>query len=85
MGRVRHYREHMLEDVRQVGLVETGGGRLMLLHVLQQFKKDLEAGVSDVPHRVLECPDDAVQHQLELRGRDVEESGEAVVVNRLEQ
>lgn len=83
--RVRHHREHVLQDVRQVGLVEAGGSRLVLLHVLQQLEQDLEAGVGDVPHRVLERPDDAIQHQLELCGGDVEKGGKAVVVNRLEQ
>ena len=45
--------------------------------------KHIEPGVGNVAHGVLEGPDDGVQHQLELLGRDGEEGGETVQVNRL--
>ena len=41
--------------------------------------------VRHVPHGVLEGPDDGVENQLELLGRDREEGGEAVGVHGLKQ
>ena len=82
---VGHHGEHVLEDVRVVCLVE-GLRRLVLLagHVLQQLEEDVEPGVGDVAHRVLERPDDRVEDELELRGGNVEEGGETVQVDRLQ-
>lgn len=77
--------EDVLQDVRQVGLVEAGRGLLVLLDVDQQPVQNLETGVSDITHRVLERPDDAVEHQLELGRRYAEEGGEAVRVDRLQE
>ena len=45
----------------------------------QQLKGKLTC-VCHVPHSVFEGPDDGVQHQLELLGRDREEGGETVGV-----
>ena len=50
---------------------------------LQELFENVEPGVGNVAHGVLEGPDDGVQHQLELLGRDGEEGGETVQVNRL--
>ena len=75
----------MLQDVGVVSLVEALrrlGPRPR--HVLQQLVEDVQAGVGHVPHRVLEGPDDGVQHQLELSRRNGEEGREAVVVDRLQ-
>lgn len=82
--RIRDNAEHVLQDVRVVRLVE-GLRRVRLTgHVLEQLEQDAESGVSHISHRVLEGPDDRVEDQLELRGRDGEEGCEAVVVDRLE-
>lgn len=75
----------MLQDVTEISLVEALGGRLLLGHVLQQRVENLQAGVSHIPHSVLEGPYDGVQHQFELGGRDGEECGETVGVYSLEQ
>lgn len=75
----------MLEDVGQIRLVKAGSGLLMVLDVLKEFHEDLEAGVGDVPHCVLEGPDDGVEDKLELSGWYAEERWEAVVVYGLQQ
>ena len=63
----------MLQDVGVVRLVEALRGGVLLRHVLQHLVEDVEARLGDVTHRVLERPDDRVEHQLELGGRDREE------------
>jgi hypothetical protein len=73
----------VLQDVSEVSLVETLGRLVVSLHVLQQLVEDLQTCIRDIPHGVLERPDDGVQYQLELSWRDVEERGEAMVVHRL--
>ena len=70
---VRDHREDVLQDVRVVRLVEALRGRLRLTHVVQQREQDVEARVRHVAHGVFERPDDRVQHQLELCGRDGQE------------
>ena len=63
----------MLQDVREVGLVEALGSHLLTSDVLQQRVKDVQAGVSHIAHGVFERPDDRVKHQLELCRRDVQQ------------
>jgi hypothetical protein len=43
----------------------------------------LQTGVSNVPHCVLEGPNDRVKYQLELCRRNIQECWEAMVVHRL--
>ena len=66
-------REEMLQDVSEVGLVEALGSHLFTSNVLQQCVEDVQASVSHISHGVFECPDDGVQHQLELCRRDVQQ------------
>lgn len=47
--------------------------------------RESQTCVGDVPHGVLESPDDGVQHQLELGRGDGQEGGEALGGGRLEQ
>jgi len=47
----------MLKNISEIGLVETLRGLLMLLDILQQMKQNIEPDVSNVAHRMLECPD----------------------------
>ena len=84
--RVRHDTEHVLQDVRVVGLVERlrglgSRGR----DVLQQLEQDIQSRIGDVAHRVLEGPDDGIEDELKLHGRDREEGVEAVEVDGLQQ
>lgn len=85
MRRVGDHREDVLQDVAEVRLVEALGSGLLLGHVLQQRVEDLQTGVGHIPHRVFEGPNDGVQHQFELSGRDGEECWETVGVYSLEQ
>ena len=73
----------MFENILR--LVETLGSLWMWGDVLKQLEEDWKSGVRHVPHRVLERPDDWVQHQFELLGGDGEEGGEAVGVDRLQE
>ena len=53
-------------------------------HYLKQLVENVQTRVCHVSHGVLECPDDGVEDELELRRRDREEGSEAVVVDRLQ-
>lgn len=64
-------REKVLQDISEVGLVETLYSSLLSGDVLQQRVEDVQARVRHIAHGVLECPDDGVQHQLELGWGDV--------------
>ena len=83
--RVRDHREHVLQDVGEVRLIEAGSSVFELLDVLEELEQNLQAGVGDVAHRVLERPDDAVEHELELGRGYAEEGGEAEVVDGLQE
>lgn len=56
----------------------------MLFDVLEEFEENLKADVGDIAHRVFERPNYAVEHQLELRRRDVEEGDKTMVVHGLQ-
>lgn len=74
----------MLEDVTEICLVEALSSCLLLGHILQQRVENLQAGVGHIPHGVFKGPDNGVQHQFELSGRDGEECRKAVGVYSLE-
>jgi len=65
--------EQVLEYVDVVRLVEALCGAVHVSDVLQQLVENAQPGVGDVPHRVLQSPDDRVQHQLELCRRNGQE------------
>ena len=82
---IRHDGKNVLQDFRVISFVEVVGGRLVLGHVLQELEKDLEAGVRNVSHGVLEGPDDGIEYQLELGGGNCKKRREGVVIHRLQQ
>jgi len=63
----------VLQHIGVVRLIEALSGRVVGRDVLQHLIQNAETGVRDVAHRVLECPDDRVQHQLELLRRNGQE------------
>jgi len=63
----------MLQYVDVVSLVEALCGTFHLSNVLQQLIENAQSSVGDMPHRVLQRPDDGVQHQLELCRRNGQE------------
>eukprot|EP00295_Goniomonas_pacifica_P010933 CAMPEP_0175887026 /NCGR_PEP_ID=MMETSP0107_2-20121207/45946_1 /TAXON_ID=195067 ORGANISM="Goniomonas pacifica, Strain CCMP1869" /NCGR_SAMPLE_ID=MMETSP0107_2 /ASSEMBLY_ACC=CAM_ASM_000203 /LENGTH=299 /DNA_ID=CAMNT_0017207439 /DNA_START=8 /DNA_END=904 /DNA_ORIENTATION=+ len=79
---VHGVREDDEDVVSRVELVRDLPARL---HVGEQIVEDGESRLGDVALVVLEGPDDGVDDQLEVVGRDEEEGTEAVVVDRLEE
>lgn len=73
----------VLQNVRQVGLVEARCCRFVLLDVLKEFQEDLETDVGHVSHGVFEGPNDAVEDQFELGRRDVEKRNETMIIDCL--
>ena len=83
--RVRDDREDVLQDLHVESLVETLRRLLVVLDILKEDVEYVEPSVADVAHRVLERPDDRVEHQLELVRRQAEQRREAVAVDGLQE
>ena len=60
-----------LQDVGVICLVERLCGlRIATGDILQELEKNVQSRVGDVAHGVFKGPNDGVQHQLELGGRN---------------
>ena len=66
MRRVGDHREYMLHDFDVVGLVEALRGFLVLAYILQEFEQYFETDLGYITHRMLECPYNGVEDELEL-------------------
>ena len=64
--RVGDHREYMLHDFDVVGLVEALRGFLVLAYILQEFEQYFETDLGYITHRMLECPYNGVEDELEL-------------------
>ena len=84
VGSVRDDGKDVLQDLYVVSLIERLSGLFVLTDVLQELVQDVQSRVGHVAHRVLEGPDDRVEHQFELFLRQAEEGREAVIVDGLQ-
>ena len=81
--RICQHEEDILKYREEIGLEETiGDGEIRVGNVVDHLETQVETCISDIPHGVLDCPDDAIHRELELGGRQLEQCGEAVQIDR---
>lgn len=73
----------MLQNVFEIGVIKARSCLFVLFNILKELQKNLQAGIGDVSHSMLECPYYTVQDELELLWGYAQEGGEAIVVNCL--